>query len=49
MMALLTRKAERIRRRRLHRALAKLPDISDKERRVWTLWSHDHSQMYVNR
>ena len=34
MMALLTEKAERIRRRELHRALAKLPDISDKERRV---------------
>ena len=32
MMALLTEKAERIRRRELHRALAKLPDISDKER-----------------
>ncbi|MDU2577745.1 MAG: glutamyl-tRNA reductase, partial [Veillonella sp.] len=34
MMALLTEKAERIRRRELHRALAKLPDISDKERRI---------------
>ena len=34
MMALLTDKADRIRRRELHRALAKLPDISDKERRI---------------
>nr|WP_252894535.1 hypothetical protein [Veillonella denticariosi] len=34
MMALLTEKAERIRSRELHRALAKLPDISDKERRI---------------
>lgn len=34
MMELLTNKADRIRRRELHRALAKLPDISDKERRI---------------
>ena len=34
MMALLTDKADRIRRRELHRALAKLPNISDKERRI---------------
>lgn len=34
MMALLTDKADRIRSRELHRALAKLPDISDRERRI---------------
>lgn len=34
MMALLTDKADRIRRRELHRALVKLPNISDKERRI---------------
>lgn len=45
MMALLTEKAERIRRRELHRALTKLPDISDKEAPCYGLdESHDHSQ-----
>ncbi len=35
MMALLTEKAERIRRRELHRALAKLPDISIRSAVLW--------------
>jgi len=34
MMVLLSDKAERIRRREFHRAMAKLPDIGEKERRI---------------
>ncbi len=34
MMALLNDKADRIRRREVHRAMVKLPDISDRERRI---------------